>query len=413
MRDYFWRVVPIVIGGGILLAFLLTTPFGAVTAAPPLSITETGTAEPPTRTPVTTTPTTGVGTTTPTTSVGTTTPTTSVGTTTPTVVVPPTSTPTSPPVVPPTSTPTSPPVVPPTSTPTSPPPDAPGSSPDLVLSKSVSPGVAQVGDQVVYTLTLSNIGGAAASEVVVDDPLPAFLRLVNVSASSGTVQTVGNQVTVSIPVLAPGESVTITIQAELIAAPLPPDNRNVASARTSSSEITTDNNTSSATLLPALPDLIVTKEVNPAIAQVGDNVVYTITVQNIGGAPASDVTLSDNLPPVLRLIGATTTVGDVQTNGNQVTVTAPTLAPGDIIVVQVTAQVTAPLTSANSLNTATVRTSGGEITTDNNTGSVTLGSPPASLPQTAGDVSRSLLILMGLALLTIGIGAFVRRRSYR
>ncbi|MGQ9614735.1 DUF11 domain-containing protein, partial [Chloroflexus sp.] len=297
--------------------------------------------------------------------------------------------------------------------PTSPPPDSPGSLPDLVLSKSVSPGVAQVGDQVVYTLTLSNIGGAPASEVVVDDPLPAFLRLVNVSASSGTVQTVGNQVTVSIPVLAPGESVTITIQAELIATPLPPDNRNVVSARTTSSEITTDNNTSSATLLPALPDLIVTKEVNPAIAQVGDNVVYTITVHNTGGAVAGDVTLSDNLPPALRLISATTTVGDVQTNGNQVTVTAPTLAPGDIIVVQVTAQVIAPLTSANSLNTATVRTSDGEITTDNNTGSVTLGSPPASLPRTAGDVSRSLLILMGLALLAIGIGAFVRRRSYR
>ncbi|MGQ9529748.1 DUF11 domain-containing protein, partial [Chloroflexus sp.] len=300
-----------------------------------------------------------------------------------------------------------------TPTPTSPPPDSPGSLPDLVLSKSVSPGVAQVGDQVVYTLTLSNIGGAAANEVVVDDPLPAFLRLVNVSASSGTVQTVGNQVTVSILVLAPGESVTITIQAELIATPLPPDNRNVASARTTSSEITTDNNTSSATLLPALPDLIVTKEVNPAIAQVGDNVVYTITVHNTGGAVAGDVTLSDNLPPALRLIGATTTVGNVQTNGNQMTVTAPTLAPGDIIVVQVTVKVIAPLTSANSLNTATVRTSGGEITTDNNTGSATLGSPPASLPRTAGDVSRSLPILMGLALLAIGIGAFVRRRSYR
>ncbi|MGQ9614685.1 MAG: DUF11 domain-containing protein, partial [Chloroflexus sp.] len=68
MRDHFWRVVPIVIGGGILLAFLLTTPFGTVTAAPPLSITETGTVEPPTRTP---TPTTGVATSTPTTGVAT------------------------------------------------------------------------------------------------------------------------------------------------------------------------------------------------------------------------------------------------------------------------------------------------------------------------------------------------------
>ncbi|WP_374710826.1 DUF11 domain-containing protein [Chloroflexus sp.] len=122
-----------------------------------------------------------------------------------TPVVPPTNTP----VVPPTNTP----VVPPTNTPVIPPPDSPGALPDLVLTKSVAPSVAQVGDEVVYTLTLSNRGSAPAVDVTVEDPLPPFLRLIEAGAAAGTVQTVGNGVQVTLPTLAPGETVTITIRA--------------------------------------------------------------------------------------------------------------------------------------------------------------------------------------------------------
>ncbi|MDW8403380.1 DUF11 domain-containing protein, partial [Chloroflexus sp.] len=294
---------------------------------------------------------------------------------------------------------------------------SPGAQADLALDKSVTPAVAQVGDQVVYTLTLRNNGNAPAVNVTIDDPLPAFLRLIEASASAGTVQTVNNRMSVAVPVIAPGEVVTIIVRAELVAQPLPPDNRNVAVARTSSSETTTDNNTSSATVLPPLPDLTLTKSVSPAVAQIGDQVVYTLTIGNIGGAPATDITITDNLPPSLRLIGVTTTAGNAGANGNQVAVSVPSLAPGETIVVQVTAQVVAPLVAPNNVNIASVRTSGVEITTDNNTSSATIGSPPvvppSSLPQTAGNPTRSFLTLIGLAFVIIGLGALLRRQSYR
>lgn len=406
MRHLVWRMLPIVLGGAFLLMALLSPPPVMVGAMPPLNITETSTAEPPTRTPTPTVEPTNTPTNTP----------------TYTPVVPPTSTPTDTPVVPPTSTPTNTPVMPPTSTPVAPPtdtptpalpPESPGARPDLVLNKSVSPAVTQVGDQVVYTLTLSNAGSAPAVDVTIDDPLPAFLRLIDASASSGAVQIAGNRVTVVVPVVAPGEVVTITIRAEVVAEPLPPDNRNVAVASSSSTEITTDNNTSSSTVLPPVPDLTLTKSVSPAVAQVGDQVVYTLTIGNIGGAPATDITLTDTLPPSLRLLGVTTTAGNASASGNQVTVTAPSLAPGETIVVQVTAQVIAPLVAPNNVNTASVSTSDREITTDNNTSSVTLGSPPSSLPQTAGNPVRPFLSLLGLALVIIGLGALLQRRSYR
>uniref|UniRef100_UPI002ACD6808 DUF11 domain-containing protein n=1 Tax=Chloroflexus sp. TaxID=1904827 RepID=UPI002ACD6808 len=323
---------------------------------------------------------------------------------------PPTSTPTTTPGGPPTSTPMIPPTDPPTP---AVPPDSPGARPDLVLSKSVSLAVAQVGDQVVYTLTLSNAGGVPAVDVTIDDPLPAFLRLIDASASSGAARIAGNRVTVVVPVVAPGEVVTITIRAKVVAEPLPPDNRNVAVARSGTTEIITDNNTSSTTLLPPVPDLTLAKSVSPAMARIGDQVVYTLTIGNIGGAPATDVTLTDTLPSSLRLLGVKTTAGNASASGNQVTVTTPSLAPGETIIVQVTAQVVAPLVAPNNVNTASVRTSDREITADNNTSSATLGVLPSSLPQTAGNPIRPFLSLIGLALVIIGLGALLQRRSYR
>jgi len=433
MRQTIWRVLPIIAGGMLfIVASLSVLPTGSVRAERPMSITETSTAEPPTQTP-TNTPT------------STLTPT-QTSTNTPTSTLTPTSTPTSTPT--PTNTPTgsgggggatSTPTNTPTgsgggggatptltntptgsggggeSTPTSTP-TIVSSITDLALTKSVAPSVANVGDEVVYTLTLRNVGSTPATEVTIDDPLPAFLSLIGANASSGTVQLDGNRVQVTIPVVAPGEQVVVSIQARLLAEPLPPENRNVATARTSSVEITTDNNTSSATILPVRPDLALTKLVAPSVAQVGDEVVYTLTLGNIGSAPATEVTFLDNLPSFLRLIKVTTTAGNAQSDGNQVTVTVPVVNPGETVVVQITAQVLTLPTDPDNVNVASVRTSSSEVTTDNNTSSAaltitTITTTPTILPQTGGHLSRSLPFLIGFALVTIGIGVLVRRWS--
>ncbi|MGC8799427.1 MAG: DUF11 domain-containing protein, partial [Chloroflexus sp.] len=182
--------------------------------------------------------------------------------------------------------------------------------------------------------------------------------------------------------------------------------------RTSSSEITTENNTSSATIVPPLPDLVLTKAVAPSVVQVGDQVVYTLTVSNTGGAPAVDVTVDDPLPPFLRLIEATASTGTVQTAGNQVRVTLPTLAPGETVTITIRAAVTAPPTPPDNRNLATTRTSSSEITTENNTSSATINSPPpATLPLTSGYPVRQMFALIGLALLAIGMGTLLRHRS--
>jgi uncharacterized repeat protein (TIGR01451 family)/LPXTG-motif cell wall-anchored protein len=162
-----------------------------------------------------------------------------------------------------------------------------------------------------------------------------------------------------------------------------------------------------------LPDLALTKSVAPSVAQVGDEVVYTLTLGNIGSAPATEVTFLDNLPSFLRLIKVTTTAGNAQSDGNQVTVTVPVVNPGETVVVQITAQVLTLPTDPDNVNVASVRTSSSEVTTDNNTSSaaLTITTTPTILPQTGGHLSRSLPFLIGFALVTIGIGVLVRRWS--
>ncbi|MFM2151227.1 MAG: hypothetical protein RLZZ187_3533 [Pseudomonadota bacterium] len=103
--------------------------------------------------------------------------------------------------------------------------------PQLVLTKAVAVPLVAVGDKVDYTLTLTHAPGSTGPGygIVITDPLsnPA-LRLVagSVATSSGSV-TLGNgaddaAIRVAVPVLLPGQVVTIGFRATAISAP-PPD----------------------------------------------------------------------------------------------------------------------------------------------------------------------------------------------
>ncbi len=196
-------------------------------AAPLLLITETATGEPPTRT-----PTTDTGQLTP------------VPTTAPTS--PPAATPTSPPPPPDDGRPENTPTPTATATPTATP--IPTVLADPAVSKSVSPSVVTVGDRVTYTIVVANIGGSVATGVVVEDTLPSIVSIGEVTADRGEVTVSGNTVRVVIGDLAPGETVTIRINAQVTAAPVPPNNTNLALVSSESPDASLDNNQASAAL---------------------------------------------------------------------------------------------------------------------------------------------------------------------
>ncbi len=85
---------------------------------------------------------------------------------------------------------------------------------DLALTKSVDRSKVKLGENITYTLTLTNLGPATATDVVFGDPVPDQLNLVSFSCSAGTVS--GGPFC-QLDSLASGASVT----AILVATPIP------------------------------------------------------------------------------------------------------------------------------------------------------------------------------------------------
>jgi uncharacterized repeat protein (TIGR01451 family) len=81
----------------------------------------------------------------------------------------------------------------------------------LILEKGVDKPFAGPGDTVTWTITVTNPTSAAVPNVEVGDTLGSEFQIVSANAPKGTVSINGQTVTLTIPQLNPGESVTLTI----------------------------------------------------------------------------------------------------------------------------------------------------------------------------------------------------------
>jgi len=97
-------------------------------------------------------------------------------------------------------------VVPPTSTPTK------EEKPDLVIIKRGQPTQALPGEEVTFTLEVTNRGNAAAVDVVVTDEISPYLEILEVTTTQGTVTIEGQRITVYVGVVGPGFVVEIVIR---------------------------------------------------------------------------------------------------------------------------------------------------------------------------------------------------------
>jgi uncharacterized repeat protein (TIGR01451 family) len=87
-----------------------------------------------------------------------------------------------------------------------------GRAADLGLTKAAAPGNPVPGQQVAFTLSVSNAGPEPASQITVTDTVPAGLEVLSCAANGGGVcSTAGNVVTVSFAALPLNNSATITI----------------------------------------------------------------------------------------------------------------------------------------------------------------------------------------------------------
>ena len=186
------------------------------------------------------------------------------------------------------------------------------SRPDLSTSlKAVEPLEAEPGDLVTYTFTVTNTGTADAASVVVNDNVPVELDDVQVEGGAFA----GGVASWEVGALAAGGSTVLRLTGRIrLGTPDGHVVRNQASVRADDLEaVLTDDPASpdadddTELLVRAFPRLVATKavtDVNGAPARPGEELTYTLVVENTGQAPARGVEVRDQLPPEVEpLVG--------------------------------------------------------------------------------------------------------------
>ena len=210
-------------------------------------------------------------------------------------------------------------------------------SADLEVIKIVSDSNPHKGDTITWTITVTNNGPDAASDVTVTDKLPTGLTFVsadgNYDKSTG-VWTIGD--------MANGETKTLVITT--VVAITNANITNVAVVNSSTDDPNPDNNKDNETSeIDPEADVKVIKTVSNTKPTVGDTITWTIVVTNLGPDTAEDVEVSESLPNGLKLVSAK---GSKGTYSNGVW-TIGDLTNGEIATLTLTTKVTATGTIEN------------------------------------------------------------------
>ena len=160
--------------------------------------------------------------------------------------------------------------------------------PEIIPDKTVSIANPNFGDNVTYTVSVSNVGIGDAKGVVVRDILGE--GLVFVSASDGGVYDENTRTVTWIVDLAKGESKVFTV------------NTTVSGYGNVSNSLVVGNKTAGVNV--TVPEIIPDKTVNVANPNFGDNVTYTVTVSNDGIGDANNVVIVDRLGEGLTFVSA-------------------------------------------------------------------------------------------------------------
>jgi uncharacterized repeat protein (TIGR01451 family) len=127
---------------------------------------------------------------------------------------------------------------------------APSSKPDLAdpaITKSSSVSDAKIGDEITFTIRVTNNGPHTAEDVVVTDPIPDYLDVIEATTTRGDVSSNGRTVIVTIGKVPAGDVVTIRIRVRVNERAAPPGGRNSVSLTTSSPGDDPSNNSSEVT----------------------------------------------------------------------------------------------------------------------------------------------------------------------
>ncbi len=154
-------------------------------------------------------------------------------------------------------------------------------SPALTITKDASPTTVRTGDQITFTITVTNSGDVPLTDVAVaDDRTPACAK------TFGT--------------LAPQAKQTYTCTA-----PAPADDFTNTATATGKDQLGREVKVTDDAVVDVIhPAIAIVKDATPAQVREGDTVTWTITVTNTGDVPLTDVAVADDqVAPCAKPLG--------------------------------------------------------------------------------------------------------------
>jgi uncharacterized repeat protein (TIGR01451 family) len=216
---------------------------------------------------------------------------------------------------------------------------------DLSLTKSDAPDPVLAGELLTYTLTAHNSGPSSATAVELTDNLPTGAAFDSATASQGSCSQAAGVVTCALGTLADEAGAEVEVKVRPLDAGT---NTNTASVSSGVQDPNTANNSASAdTTVESAADLSLTKSDSPDPVMEGQQLTYTLTVDNAGPHSASAVQLTDTLPAGVTFDSATASQGTCSETAGTVECALGTIADDASASVEIDVTPQAPGTLTN------------------------------------------------------------------
>ncbi|MGX5675833.1 DUF7507 domain-containing protein [Bacillus toyonensis] len=195
----------------------------------------------------------------------------------------------------------------------------------LTTQKSVDKSIISVRDTLTYTTTITNTGNTPATNITFTSAIPPSTTFIPDSVTINGIQQLGAQpaLGVNIPNIAPGETVTVTFQVNVISVPpsssimgndtilysYTVDPNGTPATTSTSTSTSTSTNIVTNPVLDAMITMI--KSVDQTLVTLGDTITYTTILTNNGNTNATNITFTDLIPDGTTFITDSVTIDGI------------------------------------------------------------------------------------------------------
>ncbi len=250
---------------------------------------------------------------------------------------------------------------------------------DLKVTIAAAPNPVQTGQNISYTIKVSNAGPNNATAINLSDTLPANTTFISSTTTQGSCSVAGGIFSCALGDLTTTTTATVTLV--LTSSALGTLSNSVNVSATQSDPTTTNNTASTSVTVQAPPaptaNLGLALSAAPNPVQTGQNLTYTFNVSNAGPNDATSVNLSDPIPQNASYVSSGTAQGSCAATAGTFSCSLGTIkanASAQVSLV-VTSSVAGTLT-----NSASVSASETDPVTGNNSASVSVNVQAPAVP---------------------------------